>query len=164
VRNICIKIWVIWKFKFSLKSRGFPQNHRSLSLNLRFKVADLPHLSWNLLQGAWFPPVPQKSPIDVLYFPLFVLGFVPKFVRDVFHNKSDTILHHLVIRAKLIVLLRLVSDFFCSLICFACWVLVLSCIQRVQWRILTRIVGGAKIIHQKFIYLIIVTNKIKLNT
>jgi len=33
-----------------------------------------------------------------------------------------------------------------------------------QWRILTTIVGGAKIIHQKFIYLIIVTNKIKLNS
>jgi len=31
-------------------------------------------------------------------------------------------------------------------------------------RIFTRIVGGVKIIHQKFIYLIIVTNKIKLNT
>jgi len=71
VRHICIQIWVLWKFEFSLKSRGSPQNHRSLSLNLRFKVADLPHLSWNLLQVAWFPSVPQKPPIDVLHFPPF---------------------------------------------------------------------------------------------
>jgi len=33
-----------------------------------------------------------------------------------------------------------------------------------QWRILTKIVGRAKIIHKKFIYLIIVTSKIKINS
>jgi len=71
VRHICIQIWVLWNSEFSLKSRGSPQNHRSLSLNLRFKVADLSHLSWNLLQVAWFPSVPKKPPIDVLHFPPF---------------------------------------------------------------------------------------------
>jgi len=33
-----------------------------------------------------------------------------------------------------------------------------------QWRILTNIVGGAQIIHPKFIHFIIVTNTIKMNS
>jgi len=34
-------------------------------------------------------------------FPLFVLGFIPIFVLDEFLPKSETILHHMVIRARL---------------------------------------------------------------
>jgi len=44
----------------------------------------------------------SKNPqIDILHFPPFVLGFIPIFVLDEFHPKSETILHHLVIRARL---------------------------------------------------------------
>jgi len=92
-------------------SRGSPQNHRSLSLNLRFKVADLPHLSWNLLQVAWFPSVSQKPPIDALHFPPFRFRVHTHFHSRRFCPKSETVFHHLVIRARLIIPSRVISDF-----------------------------------------------------
>jgi len=64
--------------------------------NLRFRVADLPHLSWNLLQVAWIPPVPKTPKSTSSIFSPFVLGFIPIFVLDEFHPKSEMILHHFV--------------------------------------------------------------------
>ena len=84
MRHICIQIWFLWNSEFSLKSRGSPQNHWSLSLNLRFKVADLPHLSWNLLQVAWIPPVPKTPKSTSSIFPIRSRVHTHFFVLDEF--------------------------------------------------------------------------------
>jgi len=53
----------------------------------------------------------ENPQIDVFHFPLFVLGFIPFLSKTKFIPKSETFLHHLVIRARLVVLTRLVSEF-----------------------------------------------------
>ena len=40
-----------------------------------FKVVDLSHLSWNLLQVAWFPSVPHLHRFDVTHLPLRWFSF-----------------------------------------------------------------------------------------
>jgi len=58
-KHFVFKFEFLWNSEFSLKSRCSPYNYWSFSLNLWFKVTDLFHLSWNLLQESWFPHVPQ---------------------------------------------------------------------------------------------------------
>jgi len=74
-----------------------------------------------------FLPFGKKPQSTSTIFPLFVLGFIPIFILDEFHPKSETVLHHLVIRARLIIPSRVISDF---LVC-ACKVVggALVCLQ-----------------------------------
>jgi len=60
------------------------------------------------------------------FFPLFVLGFIPIFVLDEFLSKSETILHHLVIRARLF-LFRIRFGFSFSISSLFCFVVVCLC-------------------------------------
>ena len=71
VRFKYMKIWF-----FSLKFQGFPSNHLFLSLNLWFKVANLPPLSWNLLQVAWFPSILQSPKLTSSIISHFILRFL----------------------------------------------------------------------------------------
>jgi len=60
-----MKQWV-----FSQVSR-FSSEPPILIFESLIQSADLPHLSWNLLQVAWFSSIRQKPPIDVHHFPPF---------------------------------------------------------------------------------------------